>query len=231
MAALEEQRRRDEAAERRQQLLARVRQLAGGALTPAGWTQRPERGAARWSAAEGDASSGDAGLEGRQGGGAGGGSKGAVAGAEAGRRPRVALLTLTGPIVLGPGSGSPLPGPGGLRGSPTEVASLPVVRALRAARLDPAVKAVVLRVDSPGGVQGGGGYRWPVRPGALPEDSCQAGRATSGHCTRAMGCSAPQSSPGHAGVWGRASRQRQAHPLIPAGPPPRAARRWVGRRL
>lgn len=61
-------------------------------------------------------------------------------------RGHVALLTLCGPISLGPG------GPLGLTGDPSaKIASLPVIKGLREAREDPAVKAVVLRVDSPGG--------------------------------------------------------------------------------
>lgn len=138
MLALAEQRRRREAEERREKLLARVSQL--GSTT--GWAQLLGR---QQQAKEGTGS-GEAGLEGSADGGVEGGS--GAAATEPGRRPRVALLTLCGPIVLGPGSESAIPNP---RGSPTQIASLPVIQALRRARLDPAVKAVVLRVDSPGG--------------------------------------------------------------------------------
>ena len=65
--------------------------------------------------------------------------------------PVVALLTLTGPVYLGTGPSSPIPmGPAAAK-TPTErIASLPVIRSLRALGRDPAVRAVVLRIDSPG---------------------------------------------------------------------------------
>ncbi|MCB9731539.1 MAG: signal peptide peptidase SppA [Deltaproteobacteria bacterium] len=59
-------------------------------------------------------------------------------------RPRVALVTLEGPIVSGAGGG-------GLFGAEAAVASDDVVATLEALAKDPQVKAVVLRVDSPGG--------------------------------------------------------------------------------
>ncbi|KAL4457967.1 hypothetical protein ABPG75_012832 [Micractinium tetrahymenae] len=151
--ALAEQRRRAEAAERGEKLRARVRQLADSALEATGWAEmlerlggREPRPKERAGSADGSSGSGGGILEGgKQGDGS------AAAAAEPGRRPRVALLTLSGPFVLGPGSSNPMPSPGGLRGSPSQIASLPVIQALKKARLDPAVKAVVLRVDSPGG--------------------------------------------------------------------------------
>jgi hypothetical protein len=63
----------------------------------------------------------------------------------AGERPTVALLTLTGPINLGPSASPSLGGD-----SNDKIASLPVVKALQAVRRDDAVRAVVLRIDSPG---------------------------------------------------------------------------------
>lgn len=76
----------------------------------------------------------------------------AAAAAEAlpppGKLPTVAVCTVQGPILLGPDAGGSLPaGPG----SSQRVASLPLVKKLRALRADDAVKAVVLRIDSPGG--------------------------------------------------------------------------------
>ncbi len=136
MLALAEQRQRAEADERREKLLARVTQL--GSTT--GWAQL----LGRQPQAKDGAGSAKAGPEGSADGGVGTDS----GAAESGGRPRVALLTLCGPIVLGPGSDSAVPSP---RSSPAQIASLPVIQALRRARLDPAVKAVVLRVDSPGG--------------------------------------------------------------------------------
>ncbi len=58
--------------------------------------------------------------------------------------PRIALVVVQGDMVLGASARSWLAGPD-LAGSET------VAGQLRRARLDPAVKAVVLRVDSPGG--------------------------------------------------------------------------------
>ena len=58
--------------------------------------------------------------------------------------PQVAVVVVTGDMVLGPSSRSWLSGPD-LAGAST------VAGQLRKARRDPAVKAVVLRVDSPGG--------------------------------------------------------------------------------
>lgn len=81
----------------------------------------------------------------------------------AGSLPTVACLTLQGPIYLGAAPASPLPGPG--RNPSERVASLPVIKQLRAAREDKAVKAVVLRIDSPGAMLAGwlAGGRLSVR--------------------------------------------------------------------
>ncbi len=59
-------------------------------------------------------------------------------------QPRIALVTVSGDMVLGNSARAWLAGPD-LAGSET------VAGQLRRARLDPSVKAVVLRVDSPGG--------------------------------------------------------------------------------
>lgn len=58
-------------------------------------------------------------------------------------RPTVAVVGAAGPIVLGRGGGSPMGG--------RSVGSDTLAAALRAAGRDDAVRAVVLRVDSPGG--------------------------------------------------------------------------------
>lgn len=185
-AALAERRRRAEAEERRGRLVGRVRQLADATLEATGWAQL----LGRQPRAKEDAGSGDASLAARHEGGTEG--AGGVAVAEPGRRPRVALLTLSGPIVLGPGSSSPMPSPGGLRGSPAQIASLPVIQALSKARLDPAVRAVVLRVDSPGGRPGGGGlaavraaavWGWAWWRGARPGMGCMLAGAPNARCT------------------------------------------------
>ncbi|GAB4815409.1 hypothetical protein N2152v2_002455 [Parachlorella kessleri] len=59
--------------------------------------------------------------------------------------PMVAVLTLTGPISQGREEPSPT------SSSQKQIASLPVVKALEKVRSNPAIKAVVLRIDSPGG--------------------------------------------------------------------------------
>ena len=58
-------------------------------------------------------------------------------------RPKIAVVYVVGDIVPGESQSSPFGG--GLAGSDT------IVRGLRQAREDPAVRAIVLRVDSPGG--------------------------------------------------------------------------------
>lgn len=64
--------------------------------------------------------------------------------------PTVATLTLQGPIYLGTGPATPF-NPLAARDPQQKVASLDVISALRKVREDKAVKAVVLRIDSPGG--------------------------------------------------------------------------------
>jgi hypothetical protein len=64
--------------------------------------------------------------------------------------PALAVLTLTGVIQLGSDLSPTTPG------SQDGIPSLPVIKALREARNNPAIKAVVLRIDSPGGWLGCG---------------------------------------------------------------------------
>jgi protease-4 len=61
-----------------------------------------------------------------------------------GPRPAIALVRLSGTIAPGPSRREPL-GDGALAGAET------VAKALRSAAADPGVKAIVLRIDSPGG--------------------------------------------------------------------------------
>lgn len=67
----------------------------------------------------------------------------ALPGAGSGPRPVVAVVHATGPITVGAGGGSPFSGP--------SVGSDSLGALLRQAGRDPAVRAVVLRIDSPGG--------------------------------------------------------------------------------
>ncbi|PSC67477.1 malonyl-acyl carrier mitochondrial [Micractinium conductrix] len=140
-AALDQQRQQREAEERWEAIKARVRAVAGRVLDVAGWPQL-------WAALRrgDDVAQGGKAADQQSSEAAGGGPAGSAAAAPQ-PMPRVALLTLEGPIFLGlaPSGPSPSPNPG------AKVASLPVIRALQKAREDKAVKAVVLRVDSPGG--------------------------------------------------------------------------------
>ena len=189
-AALDQQRQQREAEERWEAIKARVRAVAGRVLDVAGWPQL-------WAALRrgDDVAQGGKAADQQSSEAAGGGPAGSAAAAPQ-PMPRVALLTLEGPIFLGlaPSGPSPSPNPG------AKVASLPVIRvrergqgdsaqqyfvvlvpgvplcalcvpeqlrrppprlpappaqALQKAREDKAVKAVVLRVDSPGGWVGG----------------------------------------------------------------------------
>ena len=64
-------------------------------------------------------------------------------GQEAGKKPAVALIMACGQIVSGKGSATDLQ-------PMREIASTPMCAQLRAARFDPQVKAIVLRIDTPG---------------------------------------------------------------------------------
>lgn len=61
-----------------------------------------------------------------------------------GSKPAIALITASGAIVSGKGSGREV-------AQNQQIASTPFCRALARARDDPAIKAVVVRLDSPGG--------------------------------------------------------------------------------
>lgn len=133
---------------------------------------------------------------------------------DGGDLPAVAVLTLTGPIHLGTEPSRTSPPLGGA--SPDAIASLPVIKALRAARQDPAVKACVLRVDSPGvGVWGA----WPgVALSVRPPDACP-------HLMLAP----PVSSPLHCLPACPALPCLQAAPPPPPRPSTARCRWWWGR--
>lgn len=137
-AALEQQRKEREAEQGREQGLARLGQLLGNPAVLVGqlWAQLG------LEQSEDDAQPLPAVQQGRQQGGL------QLQGGAEVQQPTIALLTLTGAITLGKGSSSPGLSPGGQAG---QIASLPVIASLRAARHNPAVRAVVLRIDSPGG--------------------------------------------------------------------------------
>ena len=59
--------------------------------------------------------------------------------------PSIAFITAHGPIVLGPGSDTPFGGDGG------EIASDQLAGAIASAIEEPDIRAIVLRIDSPGG--------------------------------------------------------------------------------
>jgi protease-4 len=108
------------------------------------------------------------------------------------RRPAVALVRATGPIHLGRAGGVPL-------GTPT-VGSDTLGATLRAAGRDPAVKAVVLRVDSPGGSYAASdAIRREVlqlRATGRPVIASMANVAASGGYYVAMPCDAVVAEPG-----------------------------------
>lgn len=124
VVALAEAKRVQEAAARRAALLAGLRQWVAGLL---GHEERKE---------------GSAEQAGQDGG------EPTVSAPAPGQLPTVALLTLQGPIFLGAAQPSAVPSPSADASS--SVASLPVIKQLRAAREDKRVRAVVLRIDSPG---------------------------------------------------------------------------------
>jgi len=107
-------------------------------------------------------------------------------------RPAVALVRATGPIHLGRSGGLPL-------GSPT-VGSGTLGATLRGAGRDPAVKAVVLRVDSPGGSYAASdAIRRDVlqlRGSGRPVIASMASVAASGGYYIAMPCDAVVAEPG-----------------------------------
>jgi hypothetical protein len=131
-AALEQQRKEREAEQRREHGLARLLQLLGMPAVLLGQL-RAQLGLEEGGDAEPAAAAQEQGQ----------GQQGAAA------QPTIALLTLTGPIYLGNGPSAGL-GPAAARQPGHRIASLPVIASLRAARHNPAVRAVVLRIDSPG---------------------------------------------------------------------------------
>lgn len=138
-AALEQQRKEREAEQGREQGLARLGQLLNKPAVLVGqlWEQL---GLEQGEEAE-DAQPSPAVQQGLQ-----QGKLQQLGGGAEEQQPTIALLTLAGAISLGKGSTSPGLSPGGQAG----IASLPVIASLRAARHNPAVRAVVLRIDSPG---------------------------------------------------------------------------------
>lgn len=142
-AALEVAKREQEAAVRRAALLAKLQGAVqgsglGGAyrqLTGAPGDNKPQQ-------EEGQQQQQAAGEEGES------GAAAAAAASASGQPPTVATLVLQGPILLGPRPAGPINpfSPGDQH----KVASLEVIQKLRAARKDAAVRAVVLRIDSPG---------------------------------------------------------------------------------
>lgn len=143
VAALAEAKKDQEAAARRAALLAGLRSWVAASAAGAAYRQLVGR-------AGGEGGKGDEEQAGEP-----AAPAAAAAGADKpGQLPTVALLTLQGPIHLGAEQPAPpLPAPGADR-PPSSVASLPVIRRLRAAREDKRVRAVVLRVDSPGAPPG-----------------------------------------------------------------------------
>lgn len=132
-AALEQQRKEREAEQRREHGLARLHQLLGMPAALVGQL-RAQLGLEEGGGAEPAAAVQQGQEHGQQG---------------AAAQPTIALLTLTGPIYLGNGPSAGL-GPAAARQPGHRIASLPVIASLRAARQNPAVRAVVLRIDSPG---------------------------------------------------------------------------------
>ena len=108
------------------------------------------------------------------------------------RRPAVALVRASGPILLGRAGGFPLAAP--------SVGSDTLGATLRAAGRDPSVKAVVLRVDSPGGSYvASDAIRREVlqlRSSGRPVVASMATVAASGGYYIAMPCDAVVTDPG-----------------------------------
>jgi protease IV len=120
-------------------------------------------------------------------------------------RPQIALVVVTGDMVLGNSARSWLAGPD-LAGSETVVAQL------RRARLNPAVKAVVLRVDSPGGSAQAADIMWRevelIKKAGKPVIASVGHDAASGGYYLICGAdrilAAPNSVVGSIGVlWGK----------------------------
>ena len=91
-------------------------------------------------------------------------------GQEADRKPAVALIMAVGQIVSGKGSATDLQ-------PMREIASTPMCAQLRAARFDPQIKAVVLRIDTPGAPVVRIVSHDPCRKTPRPERMCTCTRA------------------------------------------------------
>lgn len=109
-------------------------------------------------------------------------------------RPTIAVVTVSGPIVSGRGGPQALPLSRGSAGADT------IAAALREAATDDAVKAVVLRVDSPGGAVTGSETIWRavrrVREGGKPVVASMGGVAASGGYYIAMAADTIVANPG-----------------------------------
>jgi protease-4 len=109
-------------------------------------------------------------------------------------RRTIAVVTVSGPIVSGRGGPQALPLSRGSAGADT------IAAALREAAADDAVKAVVLRVDSPGGAVTGSETIWRavrrVRDGGKPVVASMGGVAASGGYYISMAADTIVANPG-----------------------------------
>ena len=109
-------------------------------------------------------------------------------------KPTIAVVTVSGPIVSGRGGPQAFPMSRGSAGGDT------IAAALREAAADDDVKAVVLRVDSPGGAVTGSETIWRavcrVREGGKPVVASMGGVAASGGYYVAMAADQIVANPG-----------------------------------
>ena len=109
-------------------------------------------------------------------------------------KPTIAVVTVSGPIVSGRGGPQAMPLSRGSAGGDT------IAAALREAAADDEVKAVVLRVDSPGGAVTGSETIWRevcrVRAGGKPVVASMGGVAASGGYYIAMAADTIVANPG-----------------------------------
>ena len=110
------------------------------------------------------------------------------------RKPKVAVVTVAGPILSGRGGPQAFPLSRGSAGGDT------IAAALRQAATDDSVKAVVLRVDSPGGAVTGSETIWReacrVREAGKPVVASMGGVAASGGYYVAMAAETIIANPG-----------------------------------
>jgi protease-4 len=110
------------------------------------------------------------------------------------KKPTVAVVTVAGPIVSGRGGPQAFPLSRGSAGADT------ITAALRQAATDDAVKAVVLRVDSPGGAVTGSETIWRevcrVREAGMPVVASMGAVAASGGYYVAMAAEKIVANPG-----------------------------------